>query len=248
MVGHCLLYIEGAKASLAVAKEAVEAAVRVGHHRAELNAELAAYFSLVELGRFEEALVHMELSMALIRRLGTRRFEATALSWKARVYLAQGRVDEARDLAAEALRVSYDAGPGFEGPRVVGILALIAQDRDERRRLLAQAEDLLSKGAVGHNHLMFYRDAIDVCLADRDWDGSERYAALLEDYVRPEPFVWGSYFAARGRALAALGRGRRGAEIAAELGRLREIGEGAGFLTSIPDFDAALQAAEKPDH
>ncbi len=112
---------------------------------------------------------------------------------------------------------------------------------------MEEAESLLSKGAVGHNHLMFYRDAIDVCLADRDWHGAERYAALLEDFVRPEPFVWGSYFPARGRVLAAAGRGRRGAEIATELGRLREIGEGAGFLTSIPGLDAALRAADEPD-
>jgi tetratricopeptide (TPR) repeat protein len=247
MVGHSLLYIEGAEASFVVSKEAIEGAARVGHHRAEANAELDAYFSLAELSRFEEALVHMELGLTLIRRLGARRFEASALAWKAKVYLAQGRTDKAKDHAAEAVRISYDVGSGFDGPRAIGILALATQDRDERRRLLAQAEELLSKGAVGHNHLMFYRDAIDVCLADRDWDGAERYADLLDDFVRPEPFLWGSYFAARGRALAAVGRGRRGAEIAAELERLREVAERAGFLTSIPDLDAAHRCAAEPD-
>jgi class 3 adenylate cyclase/tetratricopeptide (TPR) repeat protein len=246
MVAHTLLYIEGPKASMETCSEAIEGAARVGHHRAELNAELDAFFDLVELDRREDAMAHLENSRALIRLLGSRRFEASALAWKARVLLAEGQGVEAAALAARAVQASYDAGVGFDAPRIIGILALATEDRDERRRLLAQAEDLLAQGSVGHNHLMFYRDAIDVCLADRDWDGAERYAGLLEDFVRPEPFLWGGYFAARGRALAAAGRGRRDPEILAELARLCEQAERAGFVTSIPALEAALKAAENP--
>jgi hypothetical protein len=47
-------------------------------------------------------------------------------------------------------------------------------------------------------------------------------------------------------ALAAAGRGRRDAEILAELARLCEQAERAGFVTSIPALEAALKAAENP--
>jgi hypothetical protein len=45
--------------------------------------------------------------------------------------------------------------------------------------------------------------------------------------------------------LAAVGRGRRDAEIAAELGRLLEQAERAGIRTAIPGLDAALRAAPR---
>lgn len=246
MIAHTLLYIDGPVPSMVVCLEAIDAAARVGHHRAQLNAEMDAFFNLVELGRLDEAQVHIDRAWALVQRLGARRFEVARFAWEAKIRLAQGRLDEAQELASRAVQSAYDVGPGFDGPRVIGILALATGDRDERRRLLVQAEDLLSQGAVAHNHLMFYRDAMDVCLADRDWDEAERYAGLLEDFVRPEPFLWGGFFAARGRALSAVGRGRRSAETEAELRRLRGVAEQAGFLTSIPALDAALEAAAKP--
>ena len=79
----------------------------------------------------------------------------------------------------------------------------MTDDEDERRKALAEGEKLLSEGSVGHNQLMFYRDAIDAKLDDGDWDAVERYAGLLEDFTRDEPYLWSTFFAARGRALAA---------------------------------------------
>ena len=109
-----------------------------------------------------------------------------------------------------------------------------------------KARSSCPRGSVGHSHLTFYRDAIDAKLDDGDWDGVERYAGLLEDFTRDEPYLWSTFFAARGRALAAWGRGRRDAEALAELRRLREAAERTGFMTAIPALEAALGQAESP--
>ena len=69
---------------------------------------------------------------------------------------------------------------------------------------------------------------------------------MLEDFTRDEPYLWSTFFAARGRALAAWGRGRRDAEALAELRRLREEAERTGFMTAIPALEAALGQAESP--
>ena len=104
-------------------------------------------------------------------------------------------------------------------------------------------ERYLSQGSVGHNHLYFYPVAIDVMLSEGDWDEAERYAAALEDFTRSEPLPWSEFFIARGRALAAWGRGRRGPELAAELQRLRSEGERLSLTTALPVLDEALKAA-----
>jgi hypothetical protein len=93
---------------------------------------------------------------------------------------------------------------------------------------------------VGHNHFYFYVDAIDVSLELGDWDAAEGYATALEEFAESEPLPWSSYFAARGRALAAHGRGRRDPEILAELRRLQDEAERVGFRTPLPPLKEAL--------
>ncbi len=246
MVAHTRLFIAGPAPTILDSLAAIAGAARVGHHRAELNAGLSAFIALVELDRGAEASEHLERALALVRHLGARRFEATILGWTARVHLAEGRSQEAVERAKQALEICYETGIGFNGPRVLGILALATGKPDERRRALEEGEKLLSEGSVGHSHLTFYRDAIDAKLDDGDWDGVERYAGLLEDFTRDEPYLWSTFFAARGRALAAWGRGRRDAEALAELRRLREEAERTGFMTAIPALEAALGQAESP--
>ncbi len=62
----------------------------------------------------------------------------------------------------------------------------------------------------------------------------------LEDYTRSEPLPWSEFFIARGRVLAAYGRGRRDAALTAEIRRLREDGERLGLRTALPALEAVL--------
>ena len=82
----------------------------------------------------------------------------------------------------------------------------VAEDDAERGRSLAEGEELLRAGSVGHNHLRFHRHAIEASLNAGAWDEVERYAQALEDYTRPEPLPWADFWIAWGRALAVHGR------------------------------------------
>jgi hypothetical protein len=115
--------------------------------------------------------------------------------------------DDARRHALDAWRISEEVGVRFSGPVALGGLAITAQSIDERRQRLAEGERLLAQGCLSHCHFGFYRDAIDAALASRDWSEAERYAGLLEAYTAPEPMRMIDFQIARGRALAAVGRG-----------------------------------------
>ena len=80
-------------------------------------------------------------------------------------------------------------------------------DPAERAALLGEGKEMLRRGAVGHNHLWVYRDAIEALLSAGDGAGALEYVAALEDYTRAEPLPWSDLFAARGRLLAGAARG-----------------------------------------
>ena len=107
---------------------------------------------------------------------------------------------------------------------------------------MEEAKGVLRAGCVGHNHFWFNRDAIETCLGIGDWDGADRHAAALEDYARPEPLPWSDFFVARGRALAAHGRGERGEAALGELERLRDEANGVGLKAAVPAIEQALAA------
>ena len=83
-------------------------------------------------------------------------------------------------------------------------LALNSEDNEERQRHLDEGEDLLRSGAVAHNHVFFYRNAMDACLESENWGGVERYGQTLWDFTRQEPLPICDFYIARGRSLAAV--------------------------------------------
>lgn len=141
------------------------------------------------------------------------------------------------------MRISRDTGVAFLGPFALGILAVATDDPIARRDALAAAEAILEAGAVSHNHLWFRRDAIDVCVGAGAWDQAEHHAAALEAFARREPSPLSTFVVARGRALAAFGRGARGCSLKDELSRLRDEGERIGCLVALPEIEAALAAS-----
>jgi hypothetical protein len=130
----------------------------------------------------------------------------------------------------------------FGGPIALGILALAAEDERQCRQALVEAEAILDAGSVGHNYLNFYEDAMEACLQIGAWDEVERYADALQDYTRPQPLPRSDYFIARGRALAAHGRGQREEATLAQLQRLHDAAGKFGFNLSRRALDAALEA------
>ena len=125
----------------------------------------------------------------------------------------------------------------------LGFLALITEDPDERTRAVEEGEAILRSGAVAHSHFWFYRDVMETALSIGDWNVAESYTQALEDFARAEPLPWSEFFTARGRALAAFGRGGRDAATIDELRRLRDEAERIGWTTALPEIEAALEAS-----
>jgi tetratricopeptide (TPR) repeat protein len=230
MIGFSRLYLGEAREAREDGDTAARAAALVGQPRAELLGETMGAFACYELADYD----------ALARQLGARRFEAQALEMEARMLLDTGRRAEAATVLREALAICKEAGTQFCGPKVTSALSRAVEDSRERAQLLAEGKEMLSRGAVGHNHLWFYRDAIEALLAAGDPDGALGYVIALEDYARAEPLSWSDLFAARGRALAAALRGGAHGGVRDELVRIRTALRETGLEAFRPAVDAVL--------
>jgi tetratricopeptide (TPR) repeat protein len=205
----------------------------IGHH--------AAFFCRHALMEFEAAARHAEAALTLAQQLGARRFETEALAFRGELDRLAGRRAEALANAEEAVKISRETSIAFLGPFALGALALASDDPTVRHAALEESEQLLRAGAVSHNHLLFPRDAIEAYLEAGDWDGVESSAAELERYTRSEPLPFADFYIARGRALAAFGRGQSDvSKLVAELTRLRAEGERIGIRVALGGIETAI--------
>ena len=141
----------------------------------------------------------------------------------------------------EALAICREAGMQFIGPKIISALSRAEDDPVERATLLAEGKEILRRGAVGHNHLWFYRDAIEALLSSAaDGAGALEYVAALEDYTRAEPLPWSDLFAARGRLLAGAARGNLDDGRREGLVRIQTALHNAGLRAFLPPIEAAL--------
>ena len=232
-------YAGETKEALGEAREAIAAAKRVGHKRAEMIAHHAACFCLQALAQFDLAADHATQSLSLAQQLHAPRFEAEALALRADLDRLLGNRVEARSDIEQALSIARKTGMAYTGAIVLGIAALIADDTELRRVLLSEADALLAAGAVSHNHLLFPKDAIEVCLEMGDWERTNQYAAQLEAYTRHEPLPLMQFFIARGRVLAAIGVDARRRDVIPELRRLTTEAERLGCLIALPALRSA---------
>ena len=244
MAGLTLMYANQFRASRETTLAAADAAARVGHLRAELNAVACAFHAMVDLGEIDDADALMAQYNALIDRLGAQAWEQAALAVEAVVQHIRGQHDQAIDTLRRALVRSRETTTEFYGPIILARIAEFTDDPTEREQALSEGEAMLEAGTIGHNYLSFFRHAVDACLKAGDWDRAERYADALEDYTCAEPLPWSDFFIARGRALVAHGRGGRDETTMQELKRLRDEAERVGLKPALPALDAALAESD----
>ena len=223
MLAGTLRYLDRRHDSLTTGQESLEGAIKVGHRRAEMLASALVGMTLFEMGDIAEARRANDAALAIARQLNSKRFQSLFLLSIARSLFLEDMWPQGIAHMRESLALSRETGMTFIGPAVLSTLALFTDDPEERETALDEGERVLDSGCVGHCHFWFYRDAIDVALALRDWSAVDGYAGALEAYTQSEPLPWTRFVVARGRALAAFGRGDGGAEIDAEIDRL--IGE-----------------------
>lgn len=242
MVAITRLYLNDPRGAVEDARAGARTARDIGHRRAEMLSHLVAYEILFELGDAAAGRDHLARARSLTQQLGALRFEAEHLAFEAKLERLAGRRSDACALLHRALDVARDTGLGYMGPSILSELALCSDDPAVRRARLDEGEALLACGSVGHNHLQFYRDAIDTALDLRDWPLAERYAQALEDYAAAEPLPWCTLFAARGRALARWGPGLRDEATRRALLHALEECRRVGFVHPIQRVQDALAA------
>jgi ATP/maltotriose-dependent transcriptional regulator MalT len=164
-------------------------------------------FSLTAAGRYAEAANVQPTAREQARALKARRYEAVILSHCAEVALAKGQRREALALIREGLEISEQTGPGFAGPILYGLLALLHDRAEDQEAALEAGETLLEKGSVGHNHFWFRRYAIERALLLGNWNEADRHADALLRRMTDEPLPYATYVAERGQLLARRGRG-----------------------------------------
>jgi class 3 adenylate cyclase/tetratricopeptide (TPR) repeat protein len=244
MVGQTQCYLNEFPAALESSMRVIEAAARVGHQRAELLGRTVMIWALIESGDWVSAIEHADKALVTTRRLGTPRFEAELLTHRANILHCQGKGAEAVELLNQAIAICRETGLGYFGPYALGRLALVTDDDEVRRESLREGEELLQAGSVSHNFIEFYRTAIETSLITGEWDEVERYASALEDYTRAEPLAWPDFIIARGRAMAAHGRGKRDDATMHELERLRDEAKRSGLKLAMWELDEALANVE----
>lgn len=240
MVAHTRLYLNEFQGAVKDAKAAIEAAVRIGHERAELIAHNAAIIAHSAMGDVESTLGWLDRREELIRHLGARLFEAESLRFRAQVLAAKGQKQAAVELLKRATGMCRESATGYSGPWILADLAGLTSDAAERLEALNEAEEILRAGSVSHSHLWFCSGAIDASAAALDWTRVERYATALESYTRFEPLPWSDLHVARGRALATYIQGKRDRETVRELHRLRQQAVRIGLRPALETIDGIL--------
>ena len=226
--------------AIELGRATIEAARRVGHDRAELNAAAACLFAATELSDWSTADEYAAYVRTLGERLGSVRFSQEAIAFHSLSLKANGRSDEALSMINGAISAARELGLSFGGPRMLGHFVRIASDPEQQDRALAEAEAVIEGGCVGHNHPFFYRDAIEVMIGRGDWDEVNRYADALAKFAEGETLPWSNLYIARARGLAAMQRDGTKSETIADLNRIRDEARSLGLVSAIPAIESAL--------
>jgi len=182
------------KDALAVLEAAEEAAARVAHQRAAINARAGQLWAMRELGMFERCVELALQTRAKIGNLGATRYDQSALLG---LGVALGRLGEHKDAVArlgEATEIAEQTGPGFHGAELYAQLSYYAPDFKTSQAAMARAETILSEGCVGHGPLRAYPVLAATAMRWDEIEKAERYMELLRRFNQSEPVAYAQIY------------------------------------------------------
>lgn len=223
-------------------REALALAERAGARRAAMIAHHCSYFALFEADDLDAARVHAAKADEIAIALGAKRFEAESKMFFAELAMVDGKMDEARHYTALAYQLCEETGLNYMGPIVLGLLAELSGDEDERARHIAKARAILASGAPSHNHMYFNSHMMTASLKRREWAVAETFTQALEAYAAKEPFPWAQFLIDRARILSRFGQGERSEKVREELERVAAFGRKLNFVRATKVLDDAIAA------
>jgi DNA-binding SARP family transcriptional activator/predicted ATPase len=236
MIGIILGFLNRYDAAEKILQEALELAQKVRNHLAEAMSLLKladVYFHKNEqaLGR-----LYATQCLQLAQKIGSKHIQCNSLLYLAMIDKNETVLDQAYDIAS-----TNPFGKNFISSWILAVQAWITQDADKRAWALREGEKLLSKQALSHNHLHFYRYAIESCLVAKDFDKAQYYMDMLRRYTAAEPLPWSEFIIQRAKALIRTGRGEIGVELKHDLQELITQADQAGFIEAKAYLLTALQ-------
>jgi class 3 adenylate cyclase/tetratricopeptide (TPR) repeat protein len=243
MIGWTRVHLLELREAEEDALASVQMATEVSHPRAQLLGLILAGYVSCEIAQAEKADHFLQQAVELAKSIHADNFLANTLQILAENSLAQGDKAKAQAYALQGVEIVRKVGMTFIGPALLAIKATLSEDEAAAQEALKEAEAILDSGCVSHNNFWFARFAIDRALRSHAWDEVDRYATRLESYTSKEPLPWSDFIIARGRVLAALGRGQRSDALSGELQRLQSIAVGCGLLLDAAALNKALASA-----
>jgi tetratricopeptide (TPR) repeat protein len=227
-------------------RSVIDLAGRVSQARAEIVSRSTSCWVLLEQREFALAEEHARRGLDIANRIGARRLIPAFSDPLAQIRLHAGDRAGAVELLESGWAISRETGVTQLGPTVLGALALATADPVRRHEALREGREILERGCVSHNYFWFYRRAIEVSLAEADWDAADAYARALERYFHAEPVPWSDFIVARAQLLAQLGRRGPEEQVIVQLRRLRDDAMRLGLKTEVEHLDVALESARAP--
>jgi class 3 adenylate cyclase/tetratricopeptide (TPR) repeat protein len=243
-------YLEGTAEALEELQLGLSQAREVGLWRSTWFGQsmLAIFYML--LCRLDEAATLLPELQAEFERMEAPRLVAMVNTALAYLFIYREDRQLAATYANRAREIYEATGGGHLIASVFGLIAQTSSNYEDALAALSRGEELLTKGATVHNHYDFRRHSIDTALRFQEWDDAIKFADRLDQFNLQERTPWADFFARRGRLLAAVGQGLRGAELVKEASETIALGERMGYLIALPELRVAAEelTQEKSAH
>ncbi|HUV62638.1 MAG TPA: adenylate/guanylate cyclase domain-containing protein [Sedimentisphaerales bacterium] len=241
MLGLTKIYAMEFAAAHAMFKEAIKLSSMIGDYRSEILGRMSLSTLLIEEGLFEEALETSQIAYDMSRKVGLDAFAAYALNHRSKLFLEMGQRQKAVEVADAAWTLIVDNHfEEFAGPFCLGPIARSSPDEERRKWATEEGLRLLSKGAVSHNHLFFYREIIEAGLERSDWELLQMACDALLEYTRAEPLPWSSFRIARAEAIHDFCQGKEREKVIKTLCQLKNQAVRTGINSAVPRIETAL--------
>ena len=240
MIGAILGFLNRFDDAEQMLQETLKLAQKVRNHHAEAMSldELAEIYCLKnekELGR-----LYANQCLQLAKQIGSKRIQCDALLFLGTIDRNEALLEQAYEIAS-----TNPFGNSHITSWILAVQAWVTEDSNKRTRALQEGEKLLSKLALSHNQLKFYRYAIETCLDIKDVDKAKYYIERLKKYTSAEPLPWSEFIIRRAKTLILVKQGETGNQLKQDLKELIAQADQAGFIESKASILTALLQLQK---